>query len=109
MSKVKKVRIYKTDLGVKPLSVWIESLDTSIATRIYDRIERLAQGNLGDYKSLGGGLYEFRLHFGSGYRMYYFEVNGEVIVLLCGGNKAKQRKDISNARKYMVDYRRRYL
>ncbi len=80
----RKVKLYKTDRGIKPLSVWIETLDPSDAKRIYDRIERLRKGNPGDCKSLGGGLYELRLRFGPGYRLYYFEVKGKVIILLCG-------------------------
>ena len=109
MITVRKVKIYKNDSGKKPLSEWIESLDVSSSSRIYERIKRIREGNLGDRRSLGGGLYEFRMPFGSGYRMYYFEVNGEEILLLCGGSKSTQSNDIARARKYMIDYKRRLL
>ena len=105
----KKVEIYKTDFGIEPFSVWFNSLDNYIASRILDRIERLKDGNLGDWKSLRGGLFELRMHFGAGYRVYFSIQNGEVIILLCGGRKSQQQKDINQARRYLFDYKRRFL
>ncbi len=109
MITVRKVKMYELESGIEPVPEWIESLDRIGILRIYRRIAKLRKGNLGDHKNLGGGLYELRIHFGPGYRMYYCEVDGEVILLLCGGSKARQQKDIARARKYLLDYKRRLL
>ncbi|MBQ0798296.1 MAG: type II toxin-antitoxin system RelE/ParE family toxin [Porticoccaceae bacterium] len=67
------------------------------------RIESLRQGNSGDSKSLGTGLHELRIHFGPGYRIYYTRKSGLVILLLCGGEKSSQSKDIAHARKILAE------
>jgi putative addiction module killer protein len=69
------------------------------------RIESLRQGNAGDSKSLGSGLHELRVHFGPGYRVYYTRKAGLVILLLCGGDKSSQSKEIARARKIMTEIR----
>ena len=109
MITARKVKIYKNELGIELVTEWIESLDRIVILRIYERIKRLRKGNLGDYKKLGDGLCELRMPFGPGYRIYFFEVNGLEVILLCGGSKARQQKDIVRARKYLLDYRRRML
>lgn len=69
----------------------------------FNRILNVEAGNLGDYKALGGGLYELRVHHGPGYRLY-FTRNGETVVfLLAGGDKSSQNKDIVRARKMMEE------
>ncbi len=105
----RKIILYETNDGVDLVSEWIESLDKRIASRIYGRMKRVEEGNLGDYKRLGDGLCEFRMQFGSGYRVYYFELNRVELVLFCGGIKTRQQKDIARARKYLQDYKRRLL
>ena len=72
--------------------------------RIRARIDRIEEGNLGQYKALGMGLFELKFNFGPGYRVY-FAVDGDVVILLLsGGDKGSQRRDIENARKYWTDY-----
>jgi len=66
--------------------------------RILTRIDRLADGNPGNHRNLGGGIFELKIDFGPGYRVYYVNRNGVVIVLLCGGDKSTQVKDIRRAR-----------
>ena len=86
----------KTDVFAK----WINSLrDIKARARIQARIERLATGNPGDVKPVGEGVSELRLHFGSGYRIYYIQQGSKLIVLLAGGDKSTQSKDISTALK----------
>lgn len=81
---------------------WIRSLrDRKAQTIIAARIDRVAHGNMGDIKSLGGGLYEIRVTFGAGYRVYYTMVSGQIIVLICGGDKSTQQRDIEKARSLM--------
>ena len=78
---------------------WISKLrnDRAVA-RIYARIERLAEGNSGDSRFLGD-ISEMRIDYGTGYRVYYKDTGKEIIILLCGGDKATQNIDIEKARK----------
>ena len=72
--------------------------DRFAQTVIAARIERVASGNFGDVKGLGGGLSELRISYGPGYRVYFTIEGGEVIILLAGGDKASQQRDIAKAR-----------
>ena len=72
------------------------------------RIDRLSAGNLGDVKALRDGLFELRIDWGPGYRVYY-ALAGRSCVLLCGGDKSKQASDIKRALEYLKDYRERTL
>ncbi|ATI82893.1 type II toxin-antitoxin system RelE/ParE family toxin [Sphingobium yanoikuyae] len=77
---------------------WLKNLrDRAGAARIVARINRLAMGNPGQMRNLKGGVSEMKIDFGPGYRVYFTERNGELIVLLCGGDKKSQDKDIGRA------------
>ncbi len=79
--------------------VWFSGLrDRRAAARIAARIDRLATGNPGDVKPIGGGLSEMRIDHGPGYRVYYMQRGQIVIILLCGGDKSTQAKDIEQAK-----------
>lgn len=78
---------------------WLQGLrDTRAQTIIAARIERVAAGNLGDVKSLGQGLHEIRVNYAAGYRVYFTSRAGTLILLLLGGNKSSQPRDIAKAR-----------
>lgn len=78
---------------------WLDGLrDRRARLRIDDRLRRLASGNAGDTKSVGDGVQELRLHFGPGYRIYYIWRDGVLIILLCGGDKSSQARDIVKAK-----------
>lgn len=78
---------------------WIGKLADRKARLIIDaRIERLKVGNFGDAKSLGGGLSELRIAFGPGYRVYFTVENDRIVILLAGGDKSSQPRDIAKAR-----------
>lgn len=80
-------------------AAWMHDLrDTQGRAVIARRIERMAAGNFGDHKSVGGGVLELRVPFGPGYRVYYTRRGKELAVLLCGGDKGSQRRDIARAR-----------
>lgn len=100
----KELSLYVTQDGKKPFIEWLESLDNIMRYRIKERLDRVALGNLGDYKSIGGGVKELRLKFGPGYRIYFGEDRGAIILLLCGGDKSTQSKDIKKAQQYWNDY-----
>lgn len=102
-----EIREYISESGVLPFQEWLESLETEIQQRIEARIFRLELGNLGDYKSLGDGVCEARLMFGPGYRIYFGIEKRKVILLLCGGKKVSQKKDIIKAKVYWHNYLKR--
>jgi len=102
------IRTYETASGRKPFTEWLSALkDKEARLRILRRIERLKLGNFGDSKSIGAGVQELRFHFGSGYRVYYMEIDHIIVVLLCGGDKGSQSKDIEKAKEYAKDLRNR--
>ncbi len=77
---------------------WLDGLkDIQARSRILARIDRLADGNPGDVKSVGAGISEMRINYGAGYRVYYFMRGRELIILLAGGDKSSQSKDIKTA------------
>lgn len=71
---------------------------------IRTRINRMRMGNLGDNKSVGEGVSEMRIAFGPGYRVYFAIDKGTVVVLLCGGDKGTQERDIERAKRYWKEY-----
>jgi putative addiction module killer protein len=100
----KSVILYKTDEGDEPFIDWLFSLkDKILRHRIEARINRIEQGNYGDHKRIHG-IIELRLDFGKGYRLYCGEDGSALVVLLIGGDKSSQDKDIKEALGYWRDY-----
>jgi putative addiction module killer protein len=90
------IEIRKTDIFAR----WIDDLrDIRAKAKILVRIERLSLGNPGDVKSVGEGVSELRIDYGSGYRVYYKKIGKTVIILLAGGDKKTQNKDIKLAQR----------
>jgi len=103
----KKLRIYETASGRRPFEEWLDSLkDKVTVARIAARLNRVALGNLGDVKSVCAGVSELRLPFGKGYRVYFGQDGDKIILLLCGGDKGSQDRDIREAKAYLQDYRK---
>lgn len=103
--KPKKVVIYADADGREPFTEWLESLkDGTGRKRILVRLRRVEQGNYGDYKLLGDGLFELRMDFGPGYRVYCAEKDDTIVILLSGGDKSTQRQDIKTAKSYWKEY-----
>ena len=101
----KTVLAYIDEQGNEPFVDWLESLkDRKTAERIRVRIRRLESGLYGDCKPVGEGVLELRLFFGSGYRVYFGEDKGDIVILLCGGDKSSQNQDIKTAKLYWKDY-----
>jgi putative addiction module killer protein len=104
----KEAYLYQTASGQCPFEEWLESLrDRKGAAKIRVRIARARVGNLGSCNTVGQGILEFKIDFGPGYRVYFGEIGKTIIILLCGGGKSTQAKDIALAHKYWVDYWRR--
>jgi putative addiction module killer protein len=105
-----EIRRYVTAAGGDIVGEWLAGLkDARTRAKIAARIGRLAAGNFGDCKSLRGGLYELRIDWGPGYRVYYAHVATACVLLLCGGDKRKQSSDIKRASEYLNDYKERSL
>lgn len=101
------IKFYITTTGKKPFIVWLESLTNVVNYRVREKLDRIALGNFGDHKYISDGVNEFRLNFGSGYRIYFGFASKESIVLLNGGDKSKQKIDIIKALNYWQDYLKR--
>ena len=98
------VRKYETANGVSPFRQWLTTLIPSVRARIQARVLRFESGNLGDYKNVGGGVFEARFVAGPGYRIYFGRDGTSLVLLLAGGTKASQAKDIPRAQDYWRDY-----
>ena len=102
------IRHYLTASGANPFEEWLDLLrDARAEARIAARIARLEAGNFGDCKPLTGGVWELRIDWGPGYRVYYAMSGRTCVLLLCGGDKRKQSADIRRAVQYWSDYQRR--
>ena len=103
-----ELRYYQTPAGEQPFVEWLRSLkDRQARTRIEARIARVAIGNFGDTEPVGEGVLELRIDWGPGYRVYLGRLGQVVVLLLCGGDKRTQQKDIDRAKAYFEDYRAR--
>jgi putative addiction module killer protein len=103
-----EVRHYVDRAGKDVFDEWLSGLsDARAQAKVAARINRLAAGNFGDCKPLRGGIWELRIDWGPGYRVYYAMVDRARVLLLCGGDKRKQSRDISRAQHFWKDYRER--
>ena len=99
---------YVTEQGGKPFKAWLEGLrDVPGRARIRVRLDRVRLGNLGDHRSVGAGVQELRIDFGPGYRVYFGIERRRVVLLLLGGDKSSQARDIARAREFWQDHQRR--
>lgn len=88
-------------------SDWLGSLrDRRAMAKIVDRLKRASNGNFGDRKSAGGGVFEMRIDYGPGYRVYYFQRGKQLVILLCGGDKRTQDTDIAEAKRLKEEIER---
>jgi putative addiction module killer protein len=104
----KRVLFYETLGGACPFNEWLTSLrDREARKRIVKRIARLRGGNPGDYKTVDEGVYELRIDYGPGYRLYVALAGAQIVVLLCGGDKTTQQHDIDQAHAAWREYQNR--
>ena len=102
-----EVRAYQPEDGSSPFQDWFAALDLAAVQRVHDAIARMELGNLGDHKAVGAGVFERRIHFGPGYRVYFGKDGGQLIILLAGGTKRRQRHDTKHAQELWKEYKRR--
>ena len=102
-----KIGIYTAKNGIEPFSVWLNKLDLKTRAIIRTRLNRIQLGNFGDIKRIknGEGILELRINYGSGYRIYFGRKGYTIIVLLVGGDKQSQNRDIAKAKRYWLDYK----
>jgi putative addiction module killer protein len=101
------VREYLDAGDRSPYAVWFLALKAQAAAKVTVAKERMGQGNLSNVKGVGGGVFEYKIDFGPGYRIYFGKDGEEIIILLGGGTKKRQAKDIAAAIDRWQDYKRR--
>jgi putative addiction module killer protein len=102
------IAYYLTESGGKPFKEWLDGLkDITARQKVRIRLDRVRLGNLGKNRSVGEGVYELKIDYGPGYRVYYGLDKKTVVLLLLGGDKSSQKKDITKAQTYWTDHRRR--
>ena len=101
------LRYYVTSDGASPFEVWFTGLHAPAAAKVAVALARLEQGNLSNAKGVGEGVLEYRIDWGPGYRVYFGRDGDVLVILLAGGTKKRQQRDIEAAHANWTDYKRR--
>lgn len=99
-----EIELYVLPSGQVPYVEWESDLSKETQAITSARLARLRGGNFGDSKSVGNGVYELRIQYGPGYRIYYGKLGKTIVILLCGGDKSTQRKDIKKAKIFWENF-----
>ena len=102
-----EIRYYISRNGRSPFEEWFADVDATARAKVAASIIRLEQGNLSNVKSVGEGVFEYRINFGPGYRVYFGRDGEVLLILLTGGTKKRQQRDIRTAIELWTDYRLR--
>jgi putative addiction module killer protein len=103
-ARPRTLKFYQTEKGSYPCKEWLDSFEKqAVFSKFQDRLIRLRAGNFGDHRAVGKGVVELKMDLGPGYRLYIGQ-DGDLVILLCGGTKATQKKDIKTAQYYWEDY-----
>jgi putative addiction module killer protein len=102
-----ELRGYIDEKGKKRFASWFEALDSSAAAKVTLALTRMEQGNFSNAKGVGAGVYEYKINFGPGYRIYFARDGDRLVILLGGGTKKHQNKDIQDAQACWADYKRK--
>ena len=102
-----ELRGYVDEQGKKRFAVWFESLDAIAAAKVTMALTRVEQGNLSNAKGVGAGVFEYKIDFGPGYRIYFGNDGERLVILIGGGTKKRQDKDIAAAKQCWIDYKQR--
>ena len=103
--KTRRAEPYVKEDGKIPYDEWLHKLkDLKVKAKVAVRVDRAARGNFGSHRELQSGVFELKEDFGPGYRIYFGIDGDEIIVLLVGGDKGSQNRDISKAKEYWTDY-----
>ena len=102
-----ELREYQDASGASPFRKWFDRLNSEAAQKVTTALYRIGLGNFSNAKSVGGGVYECRINFGPGYRVYFGKDGEQIVILLGGGTKQRQQDDIQGALDRWEDYKRR--
>src|SRR5208282_3897386 len=102
-----KVREYLDQNGRSPYAEWFDNLNAQAAAKVATAVTRISQGNLSNVKGVGGGVFEHTLDFGPGFRIYFGKDGEQLVILLAGGTKKRQQRDIREAIARWQDYKQR--
>jgi putative addiction module killer protein len=105
--EVLELRYYLAGDGKSPFEQWYSGLDTAAGAKVAVALARLEQGNLSNVKPVGEGVLEYRIDWGPGYRVYFGRDGAVLVILLTGGTKKRQQRDIDTAKTIWDDYKRR--
>ena len=100
-----EIRYYVSAAGREPFAAWFADLDSMARAKVTRAIVRLEQGNFSNVKSVGEGVFEYRIDFGPGYRVYFGQDGPTLVILLTGGTKQRQQRDIEAAHACWQDYK----
>src|ERR1700744_5679590 len=100
-----EIRYYVASSGEEPFAKWFAGLDEIAAAKIARALARMEQGDLSNVKGVGEGVLEYRVDFGPGYRIYFGRDGEALVILLTGGTKKRQQRDIDAAHAYWQDYK----
>ena len=103
------VREYIDTAGRSPFTKWLRALNVQAAAKVTTALERIAEGNLSNIKTVGNGVLEYKVDFGPGYRIYFGRDGDRRVILLAGGMKKRQQEDIRQAKANWEDYRNRKI
>ena len=98
---------YLTPKGDSPFGAWFDALDSQAAAKVTIALIRIGQGNFSNVKGVGAGVFEYRIDFGPGYRVYFGKDGEAIVILLAGGTKKRQQRDIEGAQARWQDYKDR--
>jgi putative addiction module killer protein len=102
-----EVREFLDTRGRSPYAAWFDSLNAEAAAKVATAVTRISLGNFSNVESVGAGVFEYKLDYGPGYRIYFGKDGDRLVILLGGGTKKRQARDISAARANWRDYKRR--
>jgi len=102
-----ELRGYIDENGNKPFADWLEDLDAPAAAKVTIALTRMERGNFSNAKGVGAGVYEYKIDFGPGFRIYFGKDGDRLVILIGGGSKRSQQKDIASAHTRWAAYKRR--
>jgi len=101
------LREYLDEYGGSPFAVWFNSLNAPAAAKVTTAMLRMEMGNFSNVKGVGSGVYEYRIDFGPGYRIYFGKDGDRLVILLGGGSKKRQQRDVAEAITLWAEYKKR--
>jgi putative addiction module killer protein len=100
-----EIRYYVASANTEPFANWFAELDPTASAKVTRAIARVQQGNFSNVKSVGEGVLEYKIDFGPGYRIYFGRDGDKIVILLTGGTKKRQQRDVDTAKGYWRDYK----